>query len=126
MGRTWRGSQRANKGKKWQRVSGQAALNLGRHIEERVENVLRQMVDAGLLDSFTRYAPNSQEDRSGKDFTVVRGGVRRDTGVTSSYKHWKELYARYGPAIAVLHIRLESSDSEIADKILSVFETSSA
>lgn len=124
MGRTWRGYQRANRGQKRRKANGQAAVNLGRYLETRVENILRQMTEAGLLDSFMRHNPYSDGDRSGKDFTIVRGGVTRDLGITCSYKHWKESYARYAPAISVLHIRLESSDSEIAEKVLSLFETS--
>ncbi|MFY9461891.1 MAG: hypothetical protein WAP51_01670 [Candidatus Sungiibacteriota bacterium] len=89
-----------------------------------MENVLQQMVGEGLLDSFIYYDPNSREDMSGRDFAVVRGGVTRDVGVTTSYKHWKECYARYSPAVSILHIPFNSSDSEIAEKFLALFDSS--
>ena len=66
---------------------------LGRGLENEVENLLQAMLDDGLIAEFRANAPNTKADQEGKDFTVTRlmDGARetRHFGVTISPRSWR-------------------------------------
>lgn len=68
---------------------------IGRQFEEDVLAILADMQGGGLIDSFVKHAPNSDEDEIGMDFTVRKGPASVSFGVTisrRSYNRSKNLH----------------------------------
>lgn len=59
-------------------------------LEDRVENLLKEMREAGLITEFKRHAHNSVADLTGQDFTVIRDGSEISFGVTISIRRWNK------------------------------------
>lgn len=98
---------------------------LGKEMEKTVEKILRKKIEEGMLHSFQYNAPNSPEDREGKDFTVrmtVNGEISvRHFGITISklYHRKKELLHYDVPCIL---ITFEMREERIWERIMDLFK----
>ena len=81
---------------------GAAGEQLGRALEQRVEEALQKMVWCRKLDNYTRHERNSYQDRHGKDFTVERDRQHRSFGVIAS--SLRAIVSRSRHPVPVLHI----------------------
>lgn len=117
MGRTWRGSRKKRGQRKWY-TQGHQAANLGDELENRVERVLQKMADEQLIDSFIRHPPHTPK----KDFTIISKGTLKDVNVTASTRAWKDHYERFGSEVEIIHFHPATTDEEIRDRILQIFQ----
>lgn len=113
MGRTWRGSNRERRGKKWT-ANGH---NFGHDFEDAVECVLQDMIENQLIDSFVHHPPYTPR----KDFTIVRSGITKEVNITTSNRVWKKHYERFGTEVEIIYFPPKTTEKEIQDRILQVF-----
>ncbi len=94
----------------------------GRNLEDRVAQILANLWHQGEITRFECFAPNSKEDREGKDFLVVINvnGVELEYyfGVTISKKAHEKSSKKHSE-IPNLHIPCWSNDEFIGNAILS-------
>ena len=85
--------------------------------EDKVERVLGDMKEKGLIDSFVRHEPRTPE----KDFSITKDGLTKKINVTCSQRAWKEHYERFGTKVNIVYVRLNAPDTEVMEHILQVF-----
>ena len=117
MSRTWRGSRKQRGRRKWF-VQGRKAANLGNELENKVEHVLQGMVETQLIDSFVHHPPRTPK----KDFTIVHRGIEIKVNITTSERAWKNHYERFGSEVEIIHFHPTTTDEEIRDRILQIFQ----
>jgi len=96
----------------------------GRMMELRVSDILKKMVEEGVLESSVYNEPNSAEDADGKDFTVrkkIDGKMEeRSFGITISQKNLFDSQTKH-PDVSQWWLPINTNDSTIEHKVLSLF-----
>lgn len=100
----------------------------GRRFESKVEQVLYRMQQQGRIVRFTYHQPHSQEDREGKDFTVVKvvngQPIEQSFGISISQHRVHQSQEKH-PNVPQLHLPLRMKDDQIATAILTLFHNES-
>ncbi|MEK7546222.1 MAG: hypothetical protein AAB554_04070 [Patescibacteria group bacterium] len=105
---------------------GERYSDIGRKFEAEVEGILQKMQDEKLIVDFVRHAPNSGEDRDGRDFTVTAPAAgapaERSFGVTISLRSWQDSKILH-PDVPQFCFPIGTKPETIRARILELFET---
>ena len=103
---------------------GERKAQRGRNFEEVVFKILQQIQNKGHFKDVAYHAPNSTEDRAGKDFTVaiiIEGErVECSFGMTTSLHSREFARGRY-PEVPQFHWPLNTKPETIQKRVLALF-----
>jgi len=93
----------------------------GIELESKVEEILQDMVDEGLISSFTKHQRFSFADRNGMDFTVRKGGFEKPFGVTISARQLP-IHKGIHPEVPQFYFPVETKTATIRKRVLGLFD----